>query len=273
MRTLLFVLCLAATGSAIAENSSPAWLSDWNEAFKIAKEQHRLVFVDYYAAWCRPCRTMDKTVFQDPDIQREMDEFVLLRIDVDKGAVARAQRVYAYPTYVVYDSGEHERFRMVGAMPPELFTKAVDEILNEADQFFKVAELLDADRDLDAYLLLGNAYGQMGMTIDARKAYSEARKVAAKKGDQSSAQRAEALGAFTYCREAHPERAIRLLKRLAEKPEDRETEAFLWLSLGNAYLVARDIKSAGAAYEKVQSIASPDSATFKEAGGAIAKIH
>ena len=55
---LLFVLVLPN-----AFGDEPAWQSDRKLAFQISQEQHRMVFVDYFATWCQPCRTMDATVF------------------------------------------------------------------------------------------------------------------------------------------------------------------------------------------------------------------
>src|SRR5438093_9769635 len=61
----------------------------------------RLVFVDYFATWCAPCRQMDATVFRDPEVQRRMSDFVLLPIDVDKNMVGRTHRISVLPSYVV----------------------------------------------------------------------------------------------------------------------------------------------------------------------------
>src|SRR5947209_5481399 len=37
------------------------WKTDWQSAFSAAKQEGRLVFVDYFATWCKPCQVMDAT--------------------------------------------------------------------------------------------------------------------------------------------------------------------------------------------------------------------
>jgi len=257
---------------APAESSpSIAWQSDWNGAFQKAKEQHRLVFVDYFATWCAPCRQMDATVFRDPEVQRRLSDFVLLRIDVDKNKAGRTHRVSALPCYAVYDSAERERFRITGARPTAVFSAAVEEIRLSAPKFVQAAELLEREEDLDAAFLVGNTYSHLRMVADARDAYEQARKVAERRNKKEAAQMAEALSAFTFAREGNHSRAIKLLKSLSARPVNRDTEALIWLTLGNAYRSAKDPKDALDAYLHAQSLAAPGSTAYKEATAAIAQ--
>jgi len=259
---------------APAESSPPiAWPSDWNAAFEKANEQHRMVFVDYFATWCGPCRQMDATVFRDTDVKRRLSDFVLLRVDVDKNAIARKQRVSALPSYVLYDPGQRERFRITGARPAAVFLGAIEEIRLSAPKFIQAAELIDRKEDLDAAFLVGNTYSHLGMTADARDSYEQARKIAERLDKKEAAQVAEALSAFTFAREGNLSRAIKLLKGLAMKPASRETEGLVWLTLGNTYRLAKDSKSAIDAYQHVQSLAVPESNAYKQATAALAQVH
>jgi cytochrome c-type biogenesis protein CcmH/NrfG len=56
-------------------------------------------------------------------------------------------------------------------------------------------------------------------------------------------------------------------------PVDRDTEALLWLTLGNAYGTARDWESATEAYHRAQALAKPESAAYKEASEALRRPH
>jgi tetratricopeptide (TPR) repeat protein len=273
VRHVLFALFLAATTSvASAEDSSFTWRTDWKDAFKTAKQQHRLVFVDYFASWCQPCRQMDETVLRDAEVQRRLGDFVLLRVNVDHGVIAATHRVYSYPTYVFYDPDERERFRIIGARQLDLFSEVIEEVRREAPAFIKASDLFDAKQDVEASFLAGNTYSHLGMTDYARLSYAGAQKAAEKRNDKGSAQLAEALGAFTYCREGDAPRAIRLLQKLAAKPADRNSEAFIWLTLGNAYRSTKDVKAALDAYGRAKSAADPNSAAYEEATAAIASL-
>ena len=268
MRYIIFLLCLSSAAASLAAEP-PAWQSDWNASFLKAKEQHRLVFVDYFATWCEPCRQMDATVLQDPEVLRRLSDFVLVRIDIDRNKAGRTHRVSALPTYVVYDPAERERFRITGSKPTDLFSTAVETIRLSAPAFIRAADLLDHQKDLDAAFLVGNTYSHLRMTDDARAAYQQARKISEQQGKTESAQMAEVLSAFTFAREENPSRAIKLLKGLAAKPASRENGALIWLTLGNSYHLAKDSKSALDAYQRVLSIAAPESTAYKEATAAI----
>ena len=252
---------------AIAAEST--WQSDWKTAFQSAREKHRLVFVDYFATWCKPCREMDERVFPLPAVQERLADFVLLRIDVDKNNIANVQHVSGFPTYVFYDPGERERFRIVGELSPEIFNRAVDDIRSVSQKFLNASALFDQKKDVDAELLTGNTYSGLGMFDQARDAYARASKSARRRGQQDWAQLAEALGAFTFAREGKTDRAIKLLKDLVAKPASDDAAALVWLTLGNAYRVAKNPAAALDAYRRARALAKPGSTAYEEATAAI----
>src|SRR6266550_2670294 len=141
---ILFLFVLVLPGAFADELP---WQSDWKVAFQKAKEQRRMVFVDYFATWCEPCRTMDATVFRDAVVQQRLSDFVLLRVDVDRSTIARAHFVSALPSYVVYDPGERERFRISGSKPSDLFSAAIEQIRITAPSFVRASEMFDAKED------------------------------------------------------------------------------------------------------------------------------
>ena len=72
MRRTLAGLCLLFATAALGADQTVIWQSNWKAAFAAAKQQHRLVFVDFHATWCKPCQQMDATVFQDAEVLRRM---------------------------------------------------------------------------------------------------------------------------------------------------------------------------------------------------------
>ena len=258
---------------SVAELLQPAqWGADWKTAFESARTERRLVFVDFFAAWCKPCQEMEDTVFRLPDVKKRLGDFVLLRVDVDRGKTAWAQKVNVFPTYSIYDPQERERFRFVGAASPARFRQSLDAARSASRPFLDASDLLDAKKDVEAQFLVGNTYSRLGINGRARETYKEARKTAEVRGDKANAQLADALSAFTFAREGHPAHAIKLLKKLAESPASRENKALIWLTLGNAYQLAKDPKAAVDAYQHAQSAAVPGSRTYQDASAAIARV-
>lgn len=72
------------------------------------------VLVDFWAAWCGPCRMLSPVV---DEIAEENDEFTVCKVNVDEqpGLAARFG-VMSIPTLLVFKGGE-ESDRSVGVCP------------------------------------------------------------------------------------------------------------------------------------------------------------
>lgn len=250
-----------------------AWESDWNKAFAKAKDQNQLVFVDFFATWCGPCQMMERTVFRLPDVKKRMSDFVLLRVDVDQNhQIAVRQAVSAYPTYIVFDPGQRQRFRFFGARLPQQFRTTLDDMRKHANAMLRASDLMDQGKDVDAQLLIGNTYTSMGMYDPARDAYREAHERAEKAGQKRAVQLADGLTAFTFAREGNPKRALKLLEKLTAEPADDETAALLWLTTGHTQKLANNPAAAQSAYEHALTLSPPGSRVASEARAAIADL-
>jgi thiol:disulfide interchange protein DsbD len=60
------------------------WLRSETEAVAQAREQKKLLLVDFMADWCLPCKKLDANVFGRPDVAPILNKFVLLRIDLSR---------------------------------------------------------------------------------------------------------------------------------------------------------------------------------------------
>ncbi len=124
---LLFCLyAVALSFSLIAGNTNPLhpWVSETphNQALyfvpvktvaevakQVAAANGKPVMLDFYADWCVACKVMDRTTFSNPEVQRQLQAFILLRADItandeqDK-ALNSFYRVIAPPTIVFFNS-------------------------------------------------------------------------------------------------------------------------------------------------------------------------
>jgi len=78
------------------------------DAFKKAKAEHKLIFVDAYAIWCGPCKQLKKTTFRDSRVADFFNtNFINLSMDMEKGegvAFAEKWAVNEFPTLLILDS-------------------------------------------------------------------------------------------------------------------------------------------------------------------------
>jgi len=81
--SLLMVLGLTTTSASVT-NSIKFMDVKVEEALAKASAEGKLVFMDFYASWCTPCKWMEKTTFADLRITSALNEnFVSIKVDID----------------------------------------------------------------------------------------------------------------------------------------------------------------------------------------------
>lgn len=80
---------------------------DWKDLLAEAKKEKKLIFVDAYTVWCRPCIQMAKDVFTlDKVADFYNDNFINVSMDMEKGdgpLLTEKYNVTAYPTFLFVD--------------------------------------------------------------------------------------------------------------------------------------------------------------------------
>ena len=87
------------------------------------------VVVDFWAAWCGPCRTLGPAI--EGEVAKRTGKLELVRIDIDaERALAARFEIQSVPTVVVFRDGEPVT-GFVGAYPPATIGKSLDEVLDK----------------------------------------------------------------------------------------------------------------------------------------------
>ncbi|RPD52413.1 thioredoxin-domain-containing protein [Lentinus tigrinus ALCF2SS1-7] len=79
-------------------------VSHWNATLRAAKEKNQPIFVDFFATWCGPCKTIAPIYEQ---LASQYPNAVFLKVDVDRHqAIAQKYQIRAMPTfYTIRESG------------------------------------------------------------------------------------------------------------------------------------------------------------------------
>jgi thioredoxin 1 len=82
------------------------------------------VLVDFWAAWCGPCRMVVPILDEIAD--REAGRLVIAKVNVDDNQeLASKYQVSSIPTFILFSKGE-VKDRMMGAMPKGAFEKFLE---------------------------------------------------------------------------------------------------------------------------------------------------
>ena len=86
-----------------------------------------LVFVDFYAEWCGPCKMTEPII---EDLSKEMSDISFTKVDVDQdGELAQQYNVSSIPTLVMFKDGQVVG-QAIGAMGKEGFEDMIAKAKN-----------------------------------------------------------------------------------------------------------------------------------------------
>jgi thiol:disulfide interchange protein DsbD len=95
------------------------------------------VMFDFYADWCISCKVMEREVFSDPEIQKQLQKFQLLQIDVTDNskthqAVLKHFNLFGPPSILFFDRQGKQlaHFSIQGEMSREAFGDHLTRLLN-----------------------------------------------------------------------------------------------------------------------------------------------
>ncbi len=86
------------------------------------------VMVDFWAEWCRPCHMLSPTVAEIANDYAGRLKVVKLNVDEAQGSAGRFN-IRGIPTLLIFKGGQVAE-QIVGAVPKDQITKAVDRHLN-----------------------------------------------------------------------------------------------------------------------------------------------
>jgi thiol:disulfide interchange protein DsbD len=102
----------------------------------LAKEQKKLVLLDFYADWCISCKEMEINTFANPEVNQELQKFILIQADVTKNsaenqALLKRFGLFGPPGILIFDlnSEELKDQRVIGYMPPQRFAERLKKVL------------------------------------------------------------------------------------------------------------------------------------------------
>jgi thiol:disulfide interchange protein DsbD len=103
-----------------------------------AKQDHKLVLLDFYADWCISCKEMEVNTFANPEVSETLKQFVLLQADVtansqENQALLKRYGLFGPPGILIFNLNSQEQAdqRVIGYMPPQRFIGRLQKLLRK----------------------------------------------------------------------------------------------------------------------------------------------
>ena len=149
MKNILLILAFSfILGSNAYSQGIQFHKGEWKEIVNKAKKENKLIFVDAYAAWCGPCKKMDRDVFSKKEVGDYFNaKFVNAKIDMEKGegiGLAKDFGVMAYPTLVFVNNSGDVVHRAVGYHTTDLLLELGEAALDPKRNMGNIAAKYDA---------------------------------------------------------------------------------------------------------------------------------
>ncbi|HRO73910.1 MAG TPA: thioredoxin domain-containing protein, partial [Saprospiraceae bacterium] len=145
----------------------------WKEAMEKAKSEDKLLFVDAFAKWCGPCKSMAKNVFTQQKVGDYFNaNFINLKLDMEEAdgvTFGHKYPVSAYPTLFFIDGDGKIVRRVVGGQQADgLISEGVtaNKMMDRTSKYEQ--KYAEGNRDFDLvynYVKALNASGKPSLKI------------------------------------------------------------------------------------------------------------
>jgi thioredoxin 1 len=113
---------------AAKEHGPIAWTESLEAAKKTAAKEKKIIFVDFWATWCGPCKQMLKTTYQDKQVVERSKQFVPVLINFDKEpAIVKKYNIGQIPVVLFLDS-KGNVIKRGAFMDAKAMLKTMDEV-------------------------------------------------------------------------------------------------------------------------------------------------
>ena len=104
-------------------------------ALEAAKQQEKLVILDFYASWCAACNELDHKTFSDQEVINRLANYVTVKLDFSTKSdevLTEKYKIVGLPVVIFMDGSGNIYERIEGFVEPEEMLKIIDRVESKA---------------------------------------------------------------------------------------------------------------------------------------------
>ncbi len=140
---VLIILLIMFNGGLLAQGIDFKHIS-LEEALEKAKQEDKLIFIDFYTQWCGPCKMLAKKVFTHEKVgQLYNRQFINIKLDAEHEGhdAAKKYKVDAYPTLIFLNGDGDLVYKSVGSGDIASITKLGKDALQAYSNGYSIDDL------------------------------------------------------------------------------------------------------------------------------------
>lgn len=233
--TCFTVLALTCPALFAGGDSGITWLDDYKTTLDRAKEQNRLVMVEFYTSWCLYCGKMEKDTLGDERVVKMAADFVCARLDADvQKAAATRYEPEGFPTVVFATSSGEEIVRVSGFREADPFVTVMKTVSERGHEIARHMQTLESEpKNFEAREALASIFLDLGLGGRAVEHLNVALKSKSLDADREK-QLTFQLGRAAAADEDY-RKAVKILRKLIDSDPTGENAPRYYLELGRVY--------------------------------------
>lgn len=157
------------------------WMSDFDQASKVALKTGKLLLLDFWAVWCGPCKNMDTQLWMKDEMSAYAKNFIAVRINVDYDKrTPMKYHVQSIPTIMLITAGGEQIWGQVGFYGAGSLMNLFKSLPSDVSALNNATNGIEEKRkDFEANFLAGQEFQKASVNItnaDLRDSFLECSK-------------------------------------------------------------------------------------------------
>jgi len=142
-----FILIVIIFSTILASGQS-GWLTNLKLAQVAAKNNNKLILIDFWATWCGPCKQMDADVWSKPEAALIKQNFIPVKIDIDvEQSLAGQYNVRSIPMLILMDYEGESILTYTGYKGKDDLMEFISKIPTDAKGLYEKVAAHDAKQE------------------------------------------------------------------------------------------------------------------------------